>query len=160
MSWGKGALALPLAYAVGIVLAACVCLPSFYFFSLLAGVKMSWLQLVSVLGKGMAANAVLLLGILPIYVALAMGLLIARAPESAAMDAGGRAAAAVRLGLVGFACHLPGHHGLVGDAALRLAVPAALFLRGLTFSWAAVYAAVVPVMIFRLWESFAALCTG
>ncbi len=84
MSWANGsALALPLAYAIGIVLAACVCLPSFYFFSLLAGVKMSWLQLVSVLGKGMAANAVLLLGILPIYVALAMGLLIARAPDEA-----------------------------------------------------------------------------
>ena len=29
------------------------------------------------------------------------------------------------------------------------------FLRRLTLSWAAVYAAVLPVMIYRLWESFA-----
>src|SRR5262245_49704303 len=35
-SWGDGsAWALPLAYAAGIVLAACVCLPSFYFYGLL-----------------------------------------------------------------------------------------------------------------------------
>jgi hypothetical protein len=31
------------------------------------------------------------------------------------------------------------------------------FLRRLTLSWAAVYAAVVPVMIYRLWELFAGL---
>src|SRR5262249_53112450 len=37
-SWSDGtALSLPLAYTIGIVLAACVCLPSFYFYSLLAG---------------------------------------------------------------------------------------------------------------------------
>jgi hypothetical protein len=29
------------------------------------------------------------------------------------------------------------------------------FLRRLTLSWAAVYTAVVPVMIYRLWEHFA-----
>src|SRR5437867_4259433 len=38
---------LPLAYAIGIVLAACVCLPSFYFYSLLAGVHLTWLQITS-----------------------------------------------------------------------------------------------------------------
>src|SRR5262245_49286483 len=61
--WGDGtAPALPLAYALGIVLASCVCLPSFYFNGLLAGVRLSWLQIVSLVGKGTAANAVLLLG--------------------------------------------------------------------------------------------------
>jgi hypothetical protein len=30
------------------------------------------------------------------------------------------------------------------------------FLRRLTLSWAAVYTAVLPVMIYRLWELFAA----
>jgi hypothetical protein len=155
------ALAMPLAYCIGIVLAACVCLPSFYFFSLLAGVTMSWLQIVSVLGKGMAANAVLLLGILPIYVALALGLLVARAPDEALRWT-------LSLGLL-----LPFVSGLWGLRAvyrgimdLSGAMPfdwqcrRRCFLRRLTFSWAVVYAVVLPVMIFRLWESLASLCVG
>jgi len=161
-SWANGtAMALPLAYCVGIVLAACVCLPSFYFFSLLSGVKMSWLQIVSVLGKGMAANAVLLLGILPIYVALVLGLLVAKAPDEA-----------MRWALV-FGLVLPFISGMWGLRAiygavldLSRAMPfdwqcrRGCFLRRLIFWWAAVYAAVVPVMIFRLWASLAALCVG
>ncbi|MCI0743181.1 MAG: hypothetical protein L0Y72_29490, partial [Gemmataceae bacterium] len=80
-SWSDGtALGLVFAYTVGILLSACVCLPSFYFYSLLAGVKMSWLQITSLVGKGTAANAVLLLGILPIYVAIVLGLVVFEAP--------------------------------------------------------------------------------
>src|SRR5262249_3841829 len=49
--WSDGtAWSLPLAYSISIVLAACVCLPSFYFYSLLAGLRMTWLQIVSVVG--------------------------------------------------------------------------------------------------------------
>jgi len=161
-SWANGtAVALPLAYCLGIVLAACVCLPSFYFFSLLAGVKMSWSQIVSVLGKGMAANAVLLLGILPIYVALALGLLVAAAPDDAL-----RWTLAVGLllpfvsGLWGLRAVYRGIMDLSGAMPLDWQCRRRCFLRRLTFSWAAVYAAVLPVMIYRLWESFAALCAG
>src|SRR5262249_49555972 len=67
-SWLDGScVGLVLAYTVGVLLAACVCLPSFYFYSLLAGVRISWLQISSLVVKGTAANAVLLLGVLPIY---------------------------------------------------------------------------------------------
>ena len=161
-SWANGtAVALPLAYCLGIVLAACVCLPSFYFFSLLSGVNMSWLQIVSVLGKGMAANAVLLLGILPIYVALVLGLVVANAPDEVLMGA-------LSVGLL-----LPFVSGVWGLRAIYRGVMdlsrempfdwqcrRGCFLRRLTFWWAAVYAAVVPVMIFKLWESIADLCVG
>src|SRR5207253_390365 len=60
---GTGA-GLILAYTLGVLLAAGVCLPSFYFYSLLAGVKITWLQISSLIVKGTAANAILLLGIL------------------------------------------------------------------------------------------------
>jgi hypothetical protein len=53
-------------------------LPSFY--SLLAGVCMSWLHITLVVPKGTASNAILLLGILPIYVAVVMGPVIFEAP--------------------------------------------------------------------------------
>ncbi len=156
-SWRNGsAVALPLAYCIGIVLAACVCLPSFYFFSLLAGVQMSWLQIVSVLGKGMAANAVLLLGILPIYVALALGLLVARAPDEVL-----RWTLSIGLllpfvsGLWGLRAVYQGIMDLSGTMPLGWQCRRRCFLRRLIFSWAAVYAAVLPVMIFRLWEFFA-----
>lgn len=161
-SWANGtAVALPLAYCLGIVLTACVCLPTCYFFSLLAGVKMSWSQIVSVLCKGMAANAVLLLGILPIYVALALGLLVAQASDDALqwMLSAGLLLPAVS-GLWGLREIYRGTMDLSGAMPASWQCHRRCFLRRLTFSWAAVNAAVLPVMIYRLWESFAALCVG
>ena len=87
VSWHGGKpWSLPLAYAVGTLLAACVCLPSFYFYSLLAGVRLTWLQITSVVGKGMAANAILLLGLGPIYLAAALGMIVLDAPLGSAGD--------------------------------------------------------------------------
>src|SRR5260370_10758111 len=80
-NWSDGtALSLPLAYTIGIVLAACVCLPSFYFYSLLAGLRMTWLQIVSLGAESTPANAILLLGIFPIYLAPVMGPILFDAP--------------------------------------------------------------------------------
>jgi hypothetical protein len=151
-------LSLPLAYGLGLVLAACVCLPSFYFYSLLAGVKASWSQITSLVGKGMAANAVMLLGVLPVYVAAVLGLVVFNADLEWLRWT-------LKFGLL-----LPFVAGLWGLRSVYLGVtdlgetmPPAwrcrrrCFLRRLTFSWAAVYATVVPVMVYRLWEFFAAI---
>jgi hypothetical protein len=153
------ALGLIAAYTGGVLLAACVCLPSFYFYSLLAGVKFSWLQISSLVAKGTAANAVLLLGILPIYVAVVLGLTVFGAPAE-------HLRWALMLGLaLPFVCGLWGlraiHLGAqdLAGAGTR-ACARRCFLRRLTLSWAAVYAAVVPVMIFRLWEHIAGLIAG
>ena len=160
-SWHDGgALGLVLAYTLGIFLAAGVCLPSFYFYSLLAGVKITWLQITSLIGKGSAANAVLLFGILPIYVAGMLGLIVLDAPRP-------WIAWGLRVGLV-----LPFFSGLWGLRAIYVGIldlggnpsnasacPRVCFLRRLTFSWAAVYAVVVPVMIYTLWGHFARLLT-
>jgi hypothetical protein len=158
-SWSDGtALAVPLAYAAGIVLAACVCLPSFYFYCLLAGVRMSWLQITSVVGKGTAASVVLLFGVLPIYVAAVLGLIVFKAPVEYLQWA-------LALGLL-----LPFIVGPWGLRAIYAGVVALseqlspewqckrrCLLRRLTLSWTAVYTAVVPIMIYRLWELFAGL---
>jgi hypothetical protein len=155
--WGDGtALGLPLAYMLGIVLAACVCLPSFYFYSLLAGAKLTWLQITSLLGKGLASNAIMLLGLLPAYVAVVLGLIVFEAPADWLRWA-------LLLGLL-----LPFASGVWGLRAIYLGVmdlASALpppwhcqrrcFLRRLVLSWTAVYAVVVPVMVYRLWEYFA-----
>lgn len=150
------ALALPLAYMIGIVLAACVCLPSFYFYSLLAGVKLTWLQITSVVAKGTASNAIMLLGLLPAYVAVVLGLIIFDADVEV-----------LQWALLG-GLLLPFASGLWGLRAIFLGVKDMAsvlsrqwhcqrwcFLRRMVLAWTAVYATVVPVMIYRLWDYFA-----
>jgi hypothetical protein len=149
------ALALWLAYALGMVAAAGVCLPSFYFYGLLAGVRISFLQVVTHSLKGQAATAIMLMGILPIYVAVALGMLIFAAPAP-------RQELVLAIGLL-----LPFLAGLWGVASIyqgfmQLADTLRgscgggrrCFLRRLTLAWAACYTAVTPFMIYALWAHF------
>jgi hypothetical protein len=153
---GGTAWTLPVAYTTSVVLAACICLPSFYFYSLLAGVRMGWLQIVNVVGKGTGANAIMLMGVLPIYLAAMMGLVVFKAP-SVVLEA------SLVFGLLlPFASGLWGlrtiyrgimnlyGHQMCGEPGQRRCM-----LRRLTFAWAAVYTAVLPLMIYRLWEYLA-----
>lgn len=152
--WYNGqALSLMTAYAFGLVAATCVCLPSLYFYCLLAGMRMSMLEVVVHAVKSKAVAAVALVGILPIYVALAMGVAIFNVNE-------GCTQAVMLLGLV-----LPFIAGFWGTAALRAAfwqlcdrMPAhdawnrRCFLRRLVLSWSGIYSVVMPVMIYSMWE--------
>jgi hypothetical protein len=157
-SWHDGSvLGLPMAYNLGIVLAACVCLPSFYFYSLLAGAPLTWLQISLVVAKGTAANAVMLLGILPIYVAVVLGGIVFQAPADVMRW---ELLAGLLLPFVaGLWGLLETYRGIVAMSArlppLRLR-RRLCFLSRLTLSWTTVYMMVVPVMIYRLWQHFAA----
>lgn len=144
-----------LAYALGLVAATGICLPSFYFYGLLAGIKISFLQVVTHCLKGQASTAIMLIGILPIYVALALGMLIFAAPAKVQQIV-------LSIGLV-----LPFLAGLWGVYSLytgfmRLAdtLPGqcrdrrTCFLRRLTLAWSACYTAVTPLMIHALWTQF------
>jgi len=53
-----------------------VCLPSLYFYSLLAGLRMSLTEVVLHTLKAKAVSAVALVGILPIYAALVLGAVV------------------------------------------------------------------------------------
>src|SRR5262249_23311556 len=75
------ALALWLAYALGFTLTTGLCLPSFDFYGLLAGVRVSWAQVTALIMKGQAATAVMLIGIMPVYVAAALGSIVFAAPQ-------------------------------------------------------------------------------
>jgi hypothetical protein len=150
------ALAVVLAYTLGLVAATGLCLPSFYFFSLLAGVKMRLSQIVSQVMCSKATTAVVLVGILPVYVAVVLGMVVFGADAQVLQ-------ACLYLGLA-----LPFVAGLAGLRALYRGVSAMAetmpperrrrrgdFLRRLTVSWAACYTAVSPVLIYRLWEALA-----
>jgi hypothetical protein len=154
--WISGeAFVLAASYAFGLVAASGVCLPSLYFYCLLAGVKMSMVEVVVHAVKSKAIAAVALVGILPIYVALAMGVVIFGGSEF-------YLAATMLLGLV-----LPFIAGVWGTVSLYQgfsqlcdtmppdrAANRECFLRRLVLSWSACYSAVMPVMIYSLWEVF------
>jgi hypothetical protein len=141
------------AYAFGLVAASGVALPSLYFYCLLAGVRMTMLEVVVHAVKSKATSAVALIGILPIYVAVAMGVVIFDVNEYWLQ-------ATMYLGLV-----LPFIAGLWGTASLYQGfaqlcdrLPAdrqasrECFMRRLVLSWSACYSAIMPVMIFSLWQ--------
>ena len=141
------------AFTLGLIGAIGVCLPSFYFYSLLAGVRTTMLQVTTNALKGMASSAVSLVGALPIYFAAVLGLLVFHAP-------GWLVAAVCFLGLV-----LPFIAGLYGTRSLYIGFVGLVdtlptdrrcqrecFLRRLLFAWSACFTAVTPVMIFTLWE--------
>ncbi|HZZ82645.1 MAG TPA: hypothetical protein VFE62_29375 [Gemmataceae bacterium] len=157
--WSVGpqpAIALWLAYTLGLIAATGICLPSFYFYGLLAGIRISFLQVVSQCLKGQASTAIMLIGVLPIYVAVALGMLIFRTPEdlqqlvlsvglALPFFAGLWGVYSIYTGFMRLADTLP------GDCRERRTC----FLRRLTLAWAACYTAVTPLMIYALWTHFA-----
>jgi hypothetical protein len=151
------ALALALAYPVGMTAATGICLPTFYFFGLLAGVHISVLQVTAHVLKGKAATAVLLLGLTPIYLAVALGMLIFHADDTAMSAAFAVGLALPFLaGLWGVRSIYVGFLGLAETLPLECRSRRTCFLRRLTVAWAAVYTAVTPVMIWSLYHNLAA----
>lgn len=140
-------------YALGLVAATGICLPSLYFYSLLAGVRMTMMDVVLQALKSKAVGAVTLVGVLPIYATA--GLAIAIFPMSEfwrntllllglllPFIAGTAGTYSLYRGLSGFADTMPAER-----RELR-----GCFLRRLVLSWAACYSAVSPVLIFTLWQ--------
>jgi hypothetical protein len=130
-------------------------LPSFYFYGLLAGVKVSWLQVTALIMKGKASTSVLLLGILPIYMAIVLGLSVFQAEPSwlrlafylglvLPFGAGLWGVRNIYLGFMGLADTLPPERRVHREC----------FLRRLTLACAGCYSAVTPVMIYTLWDYF------
>jgi len=155
--WMDGsAEALIAAYAIGLIAATGICLPSLYFYGLLAGVRMTMLDVVIQSLKSKATAAVALVGILPIYAALGLAVVIFDLPESVRN-------ATFWLGLIlPFLAGLFGtyslYHGLAGfgdTLAADRRFRRECFLRRLVLSWATCYTAVTPVMIHCLWVMLA-----
>jgi hypothetical protein len=152
--WSDRSLAnLTLAYDLGMIAAVGVCLPSFYFYGLLAGVEITMLDVACHAMKCAAMSAAMLVGILPIYVALALGAVVFNAPVE-------WRELTVVLGLaLPFIAGLWGVLSLyVGFVRLAETLPPsrrearAGFLRLLTLAWSTCYTVVTPVMIYTLWK--------
>jgi hypothetical protein len=150
------AVSLWLAYTLGLVAASGVCLPSFYFYSLLAGVRITMLEVTTHVLKGKASTAIMLVGLLPIYVAVVLGLIVFKAqPESLQSVLTLGLALPFLAGLWGVWSIYRGFLRLADTLPVSCRDQRACFLRRLTVAWAAVYTAVTPIMIYTLWEKLA-----
>ncbi len=155
-TWIDGsAFALIAAYALGLIAASGICLPSLYFYGLLAGVRMSMMDVVLHTLKSKATAAVALVGILPIYATVALGTTIFELPASLVhlvfflglilpFIAGLWGTRSLYVGLANLCDTMPPHRRVKREC----------FLRRLVLSWSAIYTAITPVMIFTLWELF------
>ena len=158
-AWSKGsALGLVIAYSFGLVATTGICLPSFYFFALLAGVRLSMIQVVGQVLRCKATSAVFLVGILPIYVAITLGLSVFRAPiHSLELWLYAGLILPFVAGLAGVHSMYHAIEGIAKTVPIERRYRRECFLRRLTVSWAVCYTAVAPVMIYRIWEQAAAL---
>jgi hypothetical protein len=147
---------LTVAYCVGLIAANGICLPSFYFYVLLAGVRTSMIGVVAHALKGMAAGAVALVGILPIYVA---GGLSAIVFEASPWLLAWWFAAALLLpffaGIWGAVCLYRGFVELSDTIAPGCRQRRRCFLRRLILAWSGCYTFVTPLVIYTLWHHLA-----
>jgi hypothetical protein len=146
---------LGLAYVLGLIAATGVCLPSFYFYGLLSGVRITVLQVTTHIIHGMAATALMLLGLLPIYVAYVLGLIVFEAPSSSLvpMIYAGLGLPFIA-GLWGLRTIYRGFMQLADTLPPERRCRRQCFLRRLTLACTACYSAVTPVMIYTLWNTF------
>lgn len=152
--WGDRSLAnLVLAYDIGLVGATGICLPSFYFFGLLAGVRPTWLGVLTHAMKGKTVAAVTLVAILPIYVAVVLGAVVFRAPtEWTQLTLYGALALPFVAGLNGVRSLYVGFMKLADTLPPDRRCRRECLLRRLVFAWSACYTAVTPLMVYTLWK--------
>lgn len=154
--WREGrAPRLVAAYDLGLIAAAGICLPSLYFYCLLAGVRMTMVDVVLHTLKAMATTAVALVGILPIYMAICLGVALLPLWEpfrNVTLWLG--MLLPFIAGVWGMWSLYVGFTGLADTIDVCRRWERACFLRRLVLSWGACYTAVTPVMIFTLWEYF------
>lgn len=141
------------AYSIGLIAATGICLPSLYFYSLLAGVRMTMMDVVIQALKSKAVGAIALIGILPIYATGGLAIAIFPMPEAwrdsilllglvLPFIAGSAGTFSLYKGLSGFSDTIPAERRKHRE----------YFLQRLVLSWAACYTVVSPVLIFTLWQ--------
>lgn len=153
-SWSDWSIGnLTIAYTLGLIAANGICLPSFYFYGLLAGIPVTMLSVTAHALKGMAAGAVALLGLLPIYVALALSVLILPPNDhwSGLWIAAGLALPFIA-GLAGAANLYQGFVSLADTIRRTRGRSRECFLRRLMLAWVGCSLFVLPPVIYTLWD--------
>ena len=148
---------LTLSYTVGAIAANGICLPSFYFYGLLAGVRISFLGATAHALKGLAAGSVALVGLLPIYVAVALSAIVF--PYDLVwcryVTILGLIVLPCVAGLSGMTNLYEGFVGLADTMPPNRCAARQCFLKRLTLAWVSCSTLVAPVVIYSLWHLLA-----
>jgi hypothetical protein len=155
-NWGTWSVGnLTIAYVIGLIAATGICLPTFYFFGLLSGVNPTMLGVLAHAMKGKSVGAITLVGILPIYFAVVLGMIVFRLPaQLTELTLYGALALPWVAGLNGVRSLYVGFMGLADMIAPDRRCERRCLLRRLVVSWSFCYAAVQPLMIYTLWRHF------
>jgi len=141
-----------LTYTIGMVEALGICLPSFYFYGLLAGVRATMLQVAAISLHALARTGVILMGILPVYVAAILGTVVLGATGGRAYEA--LMMAGVLLPFLAGLSTLPvmyrGFVDLIETLPEARAASRAPMVRLLALAWAVLYTVVAPVTLWAV----------
>jgi hypothetical protein len=141
-----------LTYAIGMVGALGICLPSFYFYGLLAGVRATMLQVVAISLHALARTGVILMGLLPVFVAAILGMVVLGATGGLAYQA--LMMAGVLLPFLAGLSTLPvmvrGFIDLIETIPEARAARRAPMIRLLALAWAVLYTTVAPVTLWAV----------
>lgn len=152
---GPAAAWMPVAFVTAFLGALSICLPSFYFYTQLAGLDASF-RLVTVQAlRVQATTAVFLVGALPIYLAVALtgAVTDAIAPEVVVFIG---MAMPFLIGLAGLRALFLGFRHMLSYVEITHQRRGRFLLRLLGL-WAAVYTFIAPVALFRATQQLAAL---
>jgi hypothetical protein len=142
------------AYTLGLIAANGICLPSFYFYGLLAGLRTTMLAIAAQALKGMASGGLALVGLLPVYLALALVPLVI--PRE--LHFGYRWLTLLGLvlpfwaGLRGAASLYAGLAGLADTMTPARRAQRECLLRRMILAWVGCFTFVTPVVIYSLWS--------
>ena len=156
--WTDGtAPALIAAYALGLIAATGICLPSLYFYGLLSGIKLTMRDVVIHSLKSKATAAIALIGILPIYFVICLTALVFNLSEEAIRVVQWLGFAFPFLGgLWGTQSLYRGFQGLSDTLPGRMNMEArysrSCFLDRLVLAWSVCYSVISPIMVFTIWE--------
>lgn len=157
-TWADGtAPAMVVAYALGMIAATGICLPSLYFYGLLSGIKLTMRDVVIHSLKSKATAAIGLVGILPIYFVICLTAIVFHLSDDwiRVVQWIGFTFPFVG-GLWGTRSLYRGFRGLADTLPSRMSTEdrfkRSCFLDRLVLAWSACYSVIAPIMVFTIWE--------
>lgn len=141
-----------LTYSAGMAGALGLCLPSFYFYGLLAGVRASMLQVTAISLHAFAKSGMVLMGLLPIYVGAVLGLIVLGATGGPfyPLLIGAGILLPFLAGLASLKVMYDGFTDFVHTLPEDRAASRAPMVRLLAAAWGALYAVVAPVTLWAV----------
>ncbi len=149
---GPSVLWLPLAFVFAFVGALSICLPSFYFYTQLSGLDVSFRLVTAQALRAQAVTSICLLAFVPVYMALALGSVVADGNGVGMVLAVGLLFPFV-LGFAGITSVYRSFVRMLGRLTITHQRCGA-FVKRMVLAWGGIYSLIAPIALWRLLGSF------